>query len=279
MHSKSVGPASIKIAFSDFAKNSVHLFPHSNRAGCLGCHPENMKAFGDPVFTGDDPDKRCQRCHPVNHDSVHSVKVASSAKTFPMDFSTFPLGKDKKTTCSSCHDEPCGEKISVKNPEFLRGGPYSMFTDFCYNCHPKAGPGGLNPHDQVDAAGNIVMTACIFCHTRDASSTPEDPGKLAFRYSPLELCVKCHEPWPHPSGINHVTEIPEKKKKQLDDYVNRHGVKMPIDSKGRVTCTTCHNPHAKGVVTGKSALGAEEEHSWRVPSFAELCTPCHARYD
>jgi hypothetical protein len=279
MHSKIVGVASVPPEFNDFAKNSTHLFPHSNAAGCLACHPEDMKPFGEPVFTEADPEKRCSRCHVQRHESIHQTKVASSRKTYPMDFSSFPLGPEAKTTCSTCHDEPCNEKIKPRNLSFLRGGPYSMFTDFCYNCHPKAGEGGLSPHAQVDSAGNVVMTSCIFCHIRDPDNSPDDPGILAYRYSPLELCVNCHSTRPHPSGVNHIVEIGEQKKKKLEAYQTRHNLRMPIDAKNRVICTTCHNPHAKGVTSGQAALGAEEEYRWRVPSFAELCTPCHARYD
>jgi hypothetical protein len=66
---------------------------------------------------------------------------------------------------------------------------------------------------------------------------------------------------------------------RLEEYQKRHKVLLPLDEGGRIVCTTCHNPHAKGVLRGEAALGAGELHRWRVPSFAELCTPCHTRYD
>ncbi|PLX43104.1 MAG: hypothetical protein C0608_00155 [Deltaproteobacteria bacterium] len=279
MHSKQVSSSSLKLGFKDFAKNSIHIYPHASKGGCLACHTEDMKPFGTPVFFDDDPVQRCVRCHAVRHEAVHATEVFSSEKTYPMDFLNFPLAEDGKTTCSTCHDEPCNEPVSERNRAFLRGGPYSAFTDFCYNCHPKAGDGGLSPHRQVDEKGNIVTSACVFCHIRTEDFELEDPGILAYKFSPLELCVKCHNSSPHPSGINHIVEISPEKKAKLEDYEERHRVFMPIDSKGMISCTTCHNPHDKGVTSGSEALGAEEELRWRVPSFAELCTPCHARYD
>ncbi len=275
MHEQDVGPAVVRKAYLVFAAKSRASLVHGNRAGCRACHPGEPEPGTEVVFLDPDATARCVRCHTGGHEEIHPVGVASSERTFPMDFQDFPLDEKGRLTCSTCHDEVCGGDIDPKNPRFLRGGPYVTPTDFCYRCHPRAGDGALNPHDQVTDDGRLVSTSCVFCHRRRPGE--EGPGTLEFLHSPVELCMGCHDPGPHPT-VNHLVEMPEPMLKKLRAYEERHRVRLPLYD-DQVVCTTCHNPHEKGAVKGEAALGAGEEKGWRVPSFAELCTPCHARYD
>jgi len=284
MHEAKVGPADVKPAYEQFAARSPESYPHGNRAACLACHPVAPAEGTAPAFTEADPTARCAHCHPADHGGVHPMAVKSSEKTYPLDFLDYPLDSEGRLSCSTCHDHPCPGPVDPANPRFLRGGPYVTATEFCYRCHPRAGLGTLNPHTQVDASGRIVTTTCAFCHRRIPD--PEDPEEayfgpedLLFLHSPVELCLGCHESFPHPTGVNHLVEMPEARVRQLAAYEQRHGVKLPLFADSQIVCTTCHNPHDKGVLRGKAALGAAELHQWRVPTYAELCTPCHARYD
>jgi len=283
MHESEVGPADLRLSYLAFARKNPLSYVHGNRAACLACHPTELAPDATPIFLQEDPSIRCTRCHGDNHRGAHPMQVAPSEKTYPMDFLTYPLDPQGRLSCSTCHDEPCNGG-NRDNPSFLRGGPYFSPTEFCYVCHPKAGLGALNPHQQIDAEGRMVTTTCAFCHRNvpdpedpyEAYSGPED---LTFLHSPVELCAGCHDPFAHPSGINHLVEMPQKRREQLATYERRHRVSLPLDESSRVVCTTCHNPHAKGVLADEAALGAGEQHMWRVPSYAELCTPCHTRYD
>ena len=80
-------------------------------------------------------------------------------------------------------------------------------------------------------------------------------------------------------ALSHLPELLE----ELERNCTANGIQVhwaeTADDANRIVCTTCHNPHAKGVLTDEAGLGAGEQHMWRVPSYAELCTPCHARYD
>ncbi len=283
MHSEETGPANTSKKFTEFASNSIHVFPHGNKAACVACHPAEMDTEGEAVFLDPDPNKRCKRCHPDGHSNVHPVEVASTKNTYPMDFLDFPLGEEGKMTCSTCHDEPCRFRIEPSNKIFLRQGPYSPMTEFCYKCHPQTGDGSLNPHKQVDSKGNVMASSCVFCHVKPVGDVTRGEvdiaSTLGYLQSSLELCLGCHDTPNHPSGINHLVEISTKKHDKLNAYQKLHGVLLPLEDESRIVCTTCHNPHAKGVLEGQAALGAGEEHGWRVPSFAELCTPCHQRYD
>lgn len=285
MHKNEVGPADLRLEYLAFARKNPLSYVHGNRVGCLACHPSELAPDASPVFLQDDPTARCARCHGENHRGVHPMQVAPSEKTYPMDFLAYPLDAAGRLSCSTCHDELCASQRNQQaNPQFLRGGPYINTTDFCYVCHPRAGLGALNPHEQIDEKGKLVTSTCTFCHR--IAPDPEDiytaysgPEDLKFLHSPVELCAGCHESFAHPTGINHLVEMTEQRRKQLIEYETRHRVSMPLDSAKRIVCTTCHNPHAKGVLTDEAALGAGEQHMWRVPSYAELCTPCHTRYD
>jgi hypothetical protein len=279
MHQEEVGPANTRLAFRTFATKSALLDPHGNRAGCDACHLPSMKEGGPAVFGESDADLRCTRCHKEDHGSIHPVDVKPSEHTFPMQFLTYPMGDDGKVTCSTCHDHVCKGKADPRNPRFLRGGPYNVFTDFCFRCHPKGGEEGINPHEQIDERGNIVTAVCSLCH-RTVPKDPEgedfEPKQLLYLHSPVELCMGCHDQGPHPF-VNHLVEMGPDKLKKLHDYEARHKVSLPLDGENRVVCTTCHNPHEKGVLRGTASLGAGELHRWRIPSFGELCTPCHER--
>lgn len=278
MHNPEVGPAGTRVQYAGFVGASRQSYPHGNRATCVACHPRVLPEGAEAVFREPDPTRRCVRCHDEDHGRIHPVGVVPSDKTYPMSFLDYPLNSDGTIGCSTCHDHPCSSRPAAGDPNFLRGGPYVTFTDFCYRCHPKAGKTGLNPHDQLDERGNVVSATCTFCHKTAPSSDSYDPEELLYLRSPVELCVKCHDQGPHP-GVNHLVEMPAAFAKRLEEYEKRHQVMLPLDASGRVVCTTCHNPHGKGVLRGEAALGAGEEHRWRVPSYAELCTPCHTRYD
>ncbi len=284
MHGERAAPGALRFAYLPFATNSRVSLVHGSRVGCRSCHPDTPAGGEAVAFLDPDPTARCTKCHDAAHGGIHPMAVAASEKTYPMDFLDYPLGDQGKLHCSTCHDHPCEEPLDPRNASFLRGGPYLTTTEFCYRCHPRAGLGSLNPHRQVDPEGRIVTTTCAFCHrTIPDPENPEEayfgPEDLLFLHSPVELCAGCHEIGPHPTGVNHLVEMVEDRVAKLAEYEQRHRVKLPLDASNRVVCTTCHNPHAKGVLRGTAALGAGELNQWRVPSYAELCTPCHARYD
>jgi hypothetical protein len=283
MHLKETGPNVTTQAFQKFAEHSVFFNPHGRKAGCAVCHPKDMSPqIATPIFLEADAIARCERCHPGGHANIHPVKVAPSEKTYPMEFLNYPMAPDGTMTCSTCHDEPCLTGAATGNRSFLRGGPYVMATDVCYRCHPKAGKGGLDPHVQTDAQGNVIRSSCIFCHVKsqkpETERVAESSGTLGYFHSSIELCVGCHDVKPHPS-VNHSVEMRPEAVDKLHAYEKRHAVRLPLEEDSRIVCVTCHNPHAKGVLEGQAALGAGEEHRWRVPSFGELCTPCHNRFD
>ena len=57
-------------------------------------------------------------------------------------------------------------------------------------------------------------------------------GRVSFISNTRLICLRCHAQENHPMGVNHMVppkgEVPEP---------------FRLDGRGRVTCTTCHNPH------------------------------------
>ncbi len=273
--------------------------PHTTIA-CLFCHMEQPAAGADPVamrfrtLTGADVavaevTRLCQMCHPEG-DEGHP-KVLGEGKTAVALFEAGLPVSANTVVCTTCHDmhgtEVGPADLRLAYLMFARKSPLSYVhgnRSGCLACHPKAGLGSLNPHQQIDEKGKLVTSTCTFCHR--SAPDPEDiyaaysgDEDLNFLHSPVELCAGCHETFAHPTGVNHLVEMSDQRRKQLNEYEQRHRLSLPLDGAHRIVCTTCHNPHAKGVLADEAALGAGEKHMWRVPSYAELCTPCHTRYD
>ena len=93
--------------------------------------------------------------------------------------------------------------------------------------------------------------ACDGCHRASGAITAGNAGDLV---APEEtLCAGCHQDavvLSHPSGVPMTAEPPPD---------------LPLDSRGRVTCSTCHDVHGAGAGRMRTARTGRE-----------LCQSCHA---
>lgn len=87
---------------------------------------------------------------------------------------------------------------------------------------------------------------CLNCHKEKDSKELKSPVN--------ELCLKCH---PLSTQRDHPVNI----------KATVRPVKLPLDSEGRITCITCHEPHGK---TGKERLLRMQ--------FNDLCRECHKMF-
>ncbi len=251
--------------------------PHADRSLCSVCHPGTMKRKDDMTLAkGGDINLLCNDCHLRQgiKPSPHVVDVGSSESTWRMDYLGYPL-KEGKLTCSTCHDEVCYGRPDPANRSFLRGGPYENADRFCYRCHLEDTAALNNPHSQLDAFGRIREESCRFCHKNSPDRDRRTDANLEMVGEETTICGSCHQIRPHPA-TNHLVPLQGEKLRRLEEYRERHRVSMPLDSAGAVKCTTCHNPHGKGVLKGEAGAGAGS--LWRVPDFREMCAPCHGRY-
>lgn len=225
----------------------VDLTPSGNKyADCLSCHDDYQK----------------------NH---HPVDIP------PHGAIPFPL-VDGMITCLTCHfdDHETG------GANFLREGPYPQQRDICYKCHHQQQYKGVNPHEMLDEGGGFRrmvggMTICVICHTGTPNPEMDRTEDVRFRADIGFLCWRCHPPMANALfQAQHLLVKPSfemlrtlaKNEKEMD-------VLLPLVPRDRVTCSTCHNPHQKGVIRREAAAkGADSPDKIRLPS-PRLCFACH----
>ncbi len=122
-----------------------------------------------------------------------------------------------------------------------------IFSLSCAELKPKA-PESKAP--EIKAAGTKVHE-CNMCHLPHKRE-----GKILLTKPLSELCISCHPDRvgssEHKTGIKPSMPVTE----------------LPLDADGKMTCITCHDPHAeKGY-----------ENLLRAPSFNEICMKCHKGY-
>ena len=251
--------------------------PHGSRQFCFACHPGRIREGEEVRFTGGrDNIRLCNDCHlrPGVRKAPHIVDRTSSEGTWRMDYLGYPLSQGK-LVCSTCHDEVSHGKPDPANPKFLRGGPYADVDTFCYRCHAEDKEVYDNPHRQIDGFGRIRAESCRFCHRVAPDPARKTPGNLEMVGEDSQVCSNCHQIRPHP-GVDHNVPLRGEKLSRKEEYEQRQKVSLPLSSDGKIKCSTCHNPHAKGVLKGEAGVGAGSK--WRVPDFREMCAPCHGRY-
>jgi len=251
--------------------------PHGDRTLCYRCHPGRIRE-GEEVRLegGRDVNRLCNSCHLQKgvRKAPHVVDVTSSEETWRMDYLGYPLSQGK-LICTTCHDEVSHRKPDPANPNFLRGGPYADSEQFCYRCHLEERNRTNNPHYQVDGFGRIREESCRFCHKYVPDLKATKPRDLEMVADEVTVCSNCHQKRPHPD-VDHLRPLPPEMASRKSEYEERHKVKIPLSGDGTITCSTCHNPHAKGVLKQEAGVGAGSK--WRVPDFREVCAPCHGRY-
>jgi len=251
--------------------------PHGKRMFCFTCHPGPIKDGVAVRFAADGDNIRlCNECHlrPGVRGSPHVAGVGASEGTWRMDYLGYPLNQGK-LMCSTCHDEESHRKHDPANPKFLRGGPYEDPEEFCYRCHLDDRSTKNNPHNQVDPFGRIRQESCRFCHRNKPGDGKPGAASLEMVGEESVVCASCHQKRPHPD-VEHIVAITPAMAKRKEEYEARHKVTIPVGEDGIIRCSTCHNPHAKGVLKDEAGVGAGSK--WRVPDFREVCAPCHGRY-
>jgi predicted CXXCH cytochrome family protein len=218
-----------------------------------------------------DPSWRCLGCHQYkeNHHPVDSAPVDPS--NFP-----FPLynGKIKCLTCHVENHESGGAK-------FLRGGPYADRREICFQCHYEEKYAEIDPHIMVDVDGKILdvngQPVCLLCHAVMPNPAKDRTGDVRFRADVAFLCWRCHPLMADPSFFNrHFLVKPQLPMLRfLERKEQEMKVTIPLVPRERITCSTCHNPHQKGVIVyGPSAKGADSPSKLRLPT-PEICFVCH----
>jgi predicted CXXCH cytochrome family protein len=254
------------------ASVQVYKNPHTL---CTACHETEKPQPGGALFApGVDPSTICFNCHDyaVNH---HPIDFA------PMNASGFPFplfeGKVRCLTCHEIHGGPAKSGIRT----LVRGGPYKDRREICFRCHSQEKYTSINPHDML-VDGHKVREVngkpvCLVCHLIKPDPSRDRTNDVRFRADVGFLCWRCHPPMPDPFFSSHFLKTPSEQ--MITDMLKareKDRIILPMVPRGRITCSTCHNPHQEGVIQDEgAAMGAGGKHKLRIPS---ICTACHPSY-
>jgi hypothetical protein len=150
----------------------------------------------------------------------------------------------------------------------------------------------INPHEQINDEGEVLWAKCLICH-RDVPDIREGRSirdvKLRIEKEVKEICYRCHTVIKHPGAFGvtavlfgrpaplHMIKLPQGKYDNLRLMLKDINTVMPFDpATGKVTCPTCHNPHERGVLVGKSNWGADSTRRLRSEGL-DICQNCHRK--
>lgn len=151
----------------------------------------------------------------------------------------------------------------------------------------------INPHEQINDEGDVLWGTCVICHTNTPDVNVEkniNDVKLRFQEDMSDACLRCHQVKPHPAGEesqekqmsgfvapNHMV-VPRKDIVQAIRFALKESPMMlPLEPKtGKIICSTCHNPHERGLLSGRPDYGADAIMRLRSASLA-ICQKCHRK--
>jgi len=245
---------------------------HNAHSDCKSCHtvakPEGETARF-PSYT--DPSDLCRACHnyEANHHPVNLVPTIAIKSRFPL-FS----GKIKCLTCHEMHGGPQHRGT----PRLLRGGPYTDLRTICFNCHTVEQYAHINPHIMTEDGENRTSVngkvVCLYCHELEPEPSQDRANMVLFKADVSFLCLRCHTLMHTDYFEKHFQVTPsEEISKNISSPERQVRFSLPLVPRGRITCTTCHNPHQEGIITyGPSAAGADSVHRLR---DGNVCIGCH----
>jgi predicted CXXCH cytochrome family protein len=242
---------------------------------CAVCHATAKPQAGAALFApGANPSASCLLCHDYkeNHHPVDFVPAAAPGIPFPLF--------EGKIRCLTCH-EIHGGAGKTGTSKLLRGGPYTGDRrQICFRCHSSE-YAAINPHLMLANGKNFREVngrpVCLLCHSKMPDPEKDFTGNVTFRADVGFLCWRCHPPMPDPFFSTHFLVSPSAKTLDaMHQAEERDLVILPMVPRGRITCSTCHNPHQQGVIQHEAAAkGADSKSRLRLPS---LCKACHPTY-
>ncbi len=151
----------------------------------------------------------------------------------------------------------------------------------------------MNPHEQINDEGEVLWNKCLICHKvipdvyKDKSI---EDVKLRFEDDLKQGCYRCHPERKHPGGEwvgralgtgtgapEHLVVPPRYIRRNIRLSMKEDYMKLPMDPKtGKITCSTCHNPHERGVLVGRADAGADRDLLLR-STGTSICQYCHRK--
>lgn len=242
--------------YMEFLEAGRYMNPHGEKdyGSCIGCHlevstkKEEMRA---KLRYGGDALLICLSCH-GSMDSCHPILVKPSPGMNAKN--PLPLSGEGKIVCLTCHDPmpSGGSGVAIRG---RKAG--ESINAICFRCHNRSELASRNPHSSMKD-----RESCKFCHDTMTDPSNEEAARVSFISNTRLICLRCHPQEAHPMGVNHMIspkiDLPEM---------------FRLDIKGKIVCTTCHNPHID--VRGKEG---EKAHRFVIEGeSSSLCSACHRR--
>ncbi len=248
---------------------------------CTACH-EQAPEKGDKYLKYEEDYKQLCSCHykAVERD-LHPVGIEPSKEIRARIPDDFPL-RDEKIACITCHDilAQCRDTevdgMFTRKKKFLRRGPYSELTNFCFKCHNEIKFKKYNPHKHLNANGDVITLTCLYCHTKIPDEKQAEFKDIKLIGNLDMLCDRCHNRAGEQSlHASHLRKPSAKVFASIKQLENKFGIILPLNDEGKITCVTCHNPHEKGVIPSEraGAKGADEKYRHRI--LENMCMQCH----
>lgn len=136
----------------------------------------------------------------------------------------------------------------------------------------------INPPHMLDRDGKVRNVkgkpVCLICHSKKPDPAVDSTEDVKFKADVGFLCWRCHPPMPDPFFREHFLVKPsERTLREMKKTEEEQLVILPLVPRGRITCSTCHNPHQEGIILRASAAkGADARYGLRVQS---MCLACH----
>jgi len=255
--------------------------PHWKKDGCGACH--DMSSGSAAPIAQEKIDRLCLGCHDGKKAAaeVHPI----GRKLRPADHLIKP---DKWPTpndeigCITCHDAQfaCDLKTNPRaaNRNLLRiqRDGAARGQSFCQNCHQSEAYSKINPHLMLGDGKEIIESKCLFCHAKvqDRKAT-ERAHKPDLKAEQGDICRDCHPRHKDPITQMHIglrmtpeqqafvyaKEVLGLSSNPSKEFVHKAEVagrvpKLVVPAaKGVIVCSTCHNPHLRGVFSDESELG------------------------
>jgi len=259
---------------------------HYSAKYCTECHV-NVPPKRGPLFLryGGDFKKLCRCHHGPSENYIHPVDLEPSPNIKTRIPSELPL-QAGKITCATCHDiviqcsDKPTEKIFLKEEKFLRGAPFQNRTSLCFKCHNIADYQKFNPHQQLNDKKQIITARCLYCHADVPNEQHATYADIKLLGKPEMLCLGCHSRiTEHQWHTRHIRKPPFEIEKRIKELREEYNIILPLDPDGKITCSTCHNPHQKGVIPDRrvGAIGAGEKFRHRLKD--NMCVKCHPMQD
>ncbi len=244
---------------------------------CNECHETTPVEGEDPyLMFGGDYNRLC-RCHDLSPGVyIHPVDVTPAPEKKERMPADFPL-ENGQVTCLTCHNIywQCQKRLFNRNS--LRGAPYPNRTEFCYKCHARENYQKLDPHQQLNDEGEIIIETCLMCHTEKPDEKHATFKDVKFLGDIEMMCRRCHHiAGNHSGNADHMGIEPSPDGLQrIEVMEEKYNIRLPLDENGKMTCITCHNPHARGVIPADrpGSKGAGSKYRHRIPE--NLCKECH----